>query len=159
MSFRTENFVPPASPLKEQSLSLESKEHFWPTHFQPLVRHTSNHAANSPAEMKNASVRHPLSMEPLTPTLSSRAYLNFLLHSSQRCHLCGSPQREPHAVVRSRNSRQEIRGSRGICSSADLCWKRGILYSNKIVISTGPGFPATPRWTMPRVLLSLRKAA
>jgi hypothetical protein len=27
--------------------------------------------------------------------------------------------------------------SRGICSLADLCWKRGILFSNKIVISTG----------------------
>jgi hypothetical protein len=56
--------------------------------------------------------------------------------------------------------------SRGICGSADLSWKRGILYANKIVISpapacrgTGPGFPATQRWTLPRVLLSLRKAA
>jgi hypothetical protein len=39
-------------------------------------------------------------------------------------HSCGSPLREPHAVDRSRNSRQEIRGSRGICSSADLSWKR-----------------------------------
>ena len=38
----------------------------------------------------------------------------FPLHSSHRCRLCGSPQREPHAVVRSRNSRQEIRGSRPV---------------------------------------------
>jgi hypothetical protein len=30
---------------------------------------------------------------------------------------------------------------------------------NKFVISTGPGFPATQHWTLPRVLLSLRKAA
>jgi hypothetical protein len=38
-------------------------------------------------------------------------------------HACGSPLREPHAVDRSRNSRQEIRGSRGICSSTDFSWK------------------------------------
>jgi hypothetical protein len=55
--------------------------------------------------------------------LSSRAYPDFLHHSSQQRHLCGSPQREPHAVDRSRNPRQEIRGSRGICGSADLSWK------------------------------------
>jgi hypothetical protein len=30
---------------------------------------------------------------------------------------CGSLQREPHAAHRSRNSRQEIRGSRGICGA------------------------------------------
>ena len=51
--------------------------------------------------------------------LSSRAYPDFLLHSSHQCHLCGSPQREPHAVVRSRNSRQEIRGSRGTCGAPE----------------------------------------
>ena len=49
--------------------------------------------------------------------------------------------------------------SRGICSSADLSWKRGVSLRNKLFISTGPGFPATLRWTLPRVLLSLRKAA
>src|ERR1700729_1210836 len=32
-------------------------------------------------------------------------------------HVCGSPKREPHAVDRSRNSRQEIWGSRGICGA------------------------------------------
>src|ERR1700732_5348960 len=48
---------------------------------------------------------------------SGGAYTDFLLHGSHRCRLCGSPQREPHAVVRSRNSRQEIRGSGGICSA------------------------------------------
>jgi 23S rRNA (pseudouridine1915-N3)-methyltransferase len=32
-------------------------------------------------------------------------------------------QREPQAVDRSCNSQQEIRGSRGICGSADLSWK------------------------------------
>jgi hypothetical protein len=32
---------------------------------------------------------------------------------------------------------RKFRGSRGICSFADLSWKRGILYSNKIVIPTG----------------------
>ena len=37
--------------------------------------------------------------------LSSRAYPDFLPHSSDRRHLCGSPQREPHAVDRSHNSR------------------------------------------------------
>ena len=38
-------------------------------------------------------------------------------------HLCGSLQREPHATDRSRNYRQEIRGSRGIGVSTDLSWK------------------------------------
>jgi hypothetical protein len=32
-------------------------------------------------------------------------------------------------------------------------------HRNNLVISTGPGFPATLRWTLLRVLLSLRKAA
>jgi hypothetical protein len=47
--------------------------------------------------------------------------------SSHRCHLCGSPQREPHAVVRSRNPRQEIRGSRGICGAPFGCPKFTVL--------------------------------
>jgi hypothetical protein len=55
--------------------------------------------------------------------LSSRAKPDFLLHCSHRRPGCGSLQREPHAADRSRNSRQEIRRSRGICSSADLSWK------------------------------------
>jgi hypothetical protein len=38
-------------------------------------------------------------------------------------------------------------------------WKRYVAFSNKIVIPTEPGFSATLRWTKPRVLLSLRKAA
>jgi hypothetical protein len=36
---------------------------------------------------------------------------------------CGSLQREPHAPDRSRNSRQEIRGSRGICGAPFGCPK------------------------------------
>src|ERR1700732_98067 len=55
--------------------------------------------------------------------LSSRAYPDFLLHRSRRRPGCGALQREPHAADRSRNSRQEIRGRRGICSSTDLSWK------------------------------------
>jgi hypothetical protein len=38
-------------------------------------------------------------------------------------------------------------------------WKLYLAFPNKIVIPTGPGFPATHRWTKPCVLLSLRKAA
>ncbi len=34
----------------------------------------------------------------LGPLMSSRAYPDFLLHRSHRCHLCGSPQSEPHAA-------------------------------------------------------------
>ena len=48
----------------------------------------------------------------------------FPLLSSHQCRLCGSSQREPHAVDRTRNSRQEIWGSRpvpacrgGICGA------------------------------------------
>jgi hypothetical protein len=67
----------------------------------------------------------------------------FPLRTSHRCHLCGSPQREPHAVVRSCNPRQEIRGSRGICSSADLSWKRATPCSNRIVISPAPACRGT----------------
>jgi hypothetical protein len=44
-----------------------------------------------------------LSLSTTLSFLSSRAYPDFLLRSSHRCHLCGSPQREPHTVVRSRN--------------------------------------------------------
>ena len=80
----------------------------------------------------NASVQQPLFMQPLPFPLSSRAYPDFLLHSSRQRHFCGSPQREPHAVDRSHNSRQEIRGSERICSSADLSWKRGSLYANNL---------------------------
>jgi hypothetical protein len=36
-------------------------------------------------------------------------------------HGCGSLQREPHAADRSRNSRQEIRGRRGICGAPFVC--------------------------------------
>ena len=39
------------------------------------------------------------------------------------------------------------RRSRGICSSADLSWKRGILSSNQIVISTGAYPDFLPRST------------
>jgi hypothetical protein len=80
-------------------------------------------ASDPPKVMKNASVQQPLSKEPSPFPLSSRAYPDFLLHSSHQRLFCGSRQREPHAVDRSHNSRQEIRGSRGICSSADLSWK------------------------------------
>jgi hypothetical protein len=48
---------------------------------------------------------------------------------------------------RSGNSRQEIRGSRGICSSADHYWERGIRCSNRIVISTGAYPDFLPRST------------
>src|ERR1700723_1118046 len=74
---------------------------------------------------------HPLatvlSLSTTLSFLSSRAYPDFLLRSSHRCHLCGSPQREPHAVVRSRNARQEIRGSRGICGAPFGCPKFTVL--------------------------------
>jgi hypothetical protein len=40
-----------------------------------------------------------------------------------------------------------IPSSRGICSFADLCWTRGTLYSNKIVISTGVYPDFLPRST------------
>jgi hypothetical protein len=86
--------------------------------------------------------------------VSLGAYPDFLLHSSHRCYLCGSPQREPHAAVRSRNSRQEIRGSRpvpacrgGICSSADPSWKCFSTGASKAVSSSltgsgrSPGYP------------------
>ena len=59
------------------------------------------------------------------------AYPDFLLHRSHQRHFCGSPQREPHAVDRSYNSRQEIRGSQGICGSTDLSWKMGLLPGNR----------------------------
>jgi Aldo/keto reductase family len=58
-------------------------------------------------------------MEPLPFPLSSRAYRISYFTALGRDHLCGSPQREPHAVDRSRNSRQEIRGSRGICGAPE----------------------------------------
>ena len=85
--------------------------------------------------MKNASVQQPHSMKPLPFPLSSRAYPDFLLHSSHQRHLCGSRQREPHAFDRSHNSRQEIRGSRGICSSADPSWK---CFSTELSCAFGP---------------------
>ena len=55
----------------------------------------------------NSPLEHP------PDSLSLGAQPDLLLHSSDQCHFCGSPQREPHAVDRSHNSRQEIRGSRG----------------------------------------------
>src|SRR5882757_4952396 len=48
-------------------------------------------ARGPPKVMKKASVRQLLSIEPLPFPLSSRAYPDFLLHSSNQGHLCGSP--------------------------------------------------------------------
>jgi hypothetical protein len=48
-------------------------------------------ACGPPKVMKKASVRQLLSIEPLPFPLSSRAYPDFLLHSSNQGHLCGSP--------------------------------------------------------------------
>ena len=105
MSFRMENFVLPASPLTEQSLFLESKERSWPIPFPPLVRHTLNRATSSPQrKMKPQIFRCALVRVDRCPFLViPSAYPDFLLRSSHRCHVCGSPQREPHVVVRSRN--------------------------------------------------------
>ena len=111
-------------------------------HVCRAFRSTVSSAAEKP-NLKSASVQQPLFMEPLPFPLSSRAYPDFLLHCSHQRHFCGSPQGEPHAVDRSHNSRQEIRGSRGICGSADLSWKRGILYSIRIVISPAPAYRGT----------------
>jgi len=46
--------------------------------------------------MKNASVQQPHSMKPLPFPLSSRAYPDFLLHSSHRRHLCVVLPKENH---------------------------------------------------------------
>jgi hypothetical protein len=53
--------------------------------------------------------------------LSSRAYSDFLLRGSHRRPRMWFSQREPHAADRNRNSRQEIRGSRGICCAPFGC--------------------------------------
>jgi hypothetical protein len=66
-----------------------------------------------------ATTLYEPSPSPCHPERSRISYFTALTSN----HLCGSPQREPHALDRSRNSRQEIRGSRGICGSADLSWK------------------------------------
>ena len=46
-----------------------------------------------------------------------RANPDFLLHSSQRRHYVVLPKENHMQLIRSRSSRQEIRGSRGICSA------------------------------------------
>jgi hypothetical protein len=83
--------------------------------------------ASSPPNQLPYPLATVLSHSTALSFLSSRAYPDFLLHSSHRCHLCGSPQREPHAVVRSHNRRQEIRGSRGICGAPFGCPKFTVL--------------------------------
>ena len=72
-------------------------------------------------ENENAPVQHLLSM-------SCRPLLCDPERTQISCFTaltgdpgCGSLQREPHAADRSRNSRQEIRGRRGICGAPFVC--------------------------------------
>ncbi len=55
--------------------------------------------------------------------LSSRAYPDFLLRGTKDDLVCGFHQGKPHELCGTHRTQQEIRGSRGICSSADLSWK------------------------------------
>jgi hypothetical protein len=91
-------------------------------------RKPSNGTDVSKLDLKNASVQQ----RPFHPVTALS-----LQRSSPFCHPertriscftaltadpgCGSLQREPHAADRSRNSRQEIRGSRGICGAPLVC--------------------------------------
>src|SRR5580700_3023987 len=65
----------------------------------------------------NISLQQPLSMEPLPfPCHPERTRISCCTALTGDPG-CGSLQREPHAADRSRNSRQEIRGRRGICGA------------------------------------------
>src|SRR5450631_3854032 len=98
-----------------------------PTHERScfVSGHDFSRAAHSPQRWALAPV-------PISSTFCSLgAYPDFLLHGSQQRPLMWfSVKRTTCGCDRSRNSRQEIRGSRpvpacrgGICSSADLSWK------------------------------------
>jgi hypothetical protein len=62
-------------------------------------------------------------MEAPPSPLSSRAYPDFLLRGTKDDLVCGFHQGKPHELCGTHRTQQEIRGSRGICSSADLSWK------------------------------------
>jgi hypothetical protein len=92
----------------------------------------------------NADLSTPL------PRISCRTWWRW-------CTSCAFPlQKGAHADLSSA-AWQEIRVRSGRDDNSS--WKRYSASPNRIVISTGPRFPATHRWTKPCVLLSLRKAA
>jgi hypothetical protein len=68
-----------------------------------------------------SSNRSPWKRRP--PLLSSRAHPDFLLRGTKDDLVCGFHQGKPHELRGTHRTQQEIRGSRGICSSADLSWK------------------------------------
>jgi hypothetical protein len=92
-----------------------------------LERGLSMEKASSPPNNCPIPWQRSFPFQQPSPFCHPGAYPDFLLRSSHRCHLCGSPQREPHAVVRSRNPRQEIWGSRGICGAPFGCPKFTVL--------------------------------
>jgi hypothetical protein len=67
---------------------------------------------------RSAAERRDLCVDALSwKCFSTEEYPDFVLRTARNDHVCGSPQREPHASDQRHGSRQEIRGKRsgGTC--------------------------------------------